>query len=182
MSRPISRRDAITLLTLAIAAGACSAGPRALVPGEDSCAHCRMTIDDTRFGALVLTARGRLQAFDSIECLAAYVSLLGPQEQPRGLWVANFDQPAQWLDPARAMFLQGSALRSPMGRDLAAFAPGNDQGALERFGGALMRWPEVVALAATPLRREHGAHGAARPVRTTRTRHTTGPSRGRPHA
>ena len=72
----MTRRDALTFFALALLA-ACTEPPRALVAGRDACAYCRMTIDDPRFGALVRTAKGRLQTFDSIECAAAYVAALG---------------------------------------------------------------------------------------------------------
>lgn len=141
----MDRRRAVTLIALAVAAGACSRGPRALVSGEDACAFCRMTIDDVRFGALVLTARGKLQTFDSIECLASYLAALPTAEQPRGAWVANFEHPAQWLDAQRATYLQGSQVKSPMGRELAAFAGEADVSDLtKRYGGRVVAWPDVV--------------------------------------
>lgn len=149
----MDRRRALTLLVLAVAAGACSRGPRALVAGTDTCAHCRMTIDDVRFGALVLTARGKIQTFDSIECLASYLAALPSDEQPRGAWVADFEHPAHWVDAERATYLHRSQLRSPMGRDLAAFATDSDAADLaRRYGGRAIDWRGVRALVTQPVR------------------------------
>jgi copper chaperone NosL len=145
--RPVS----FALLTFAIAAG-CNSGPRALVPGEDACATCRMTIDDVRYGAMVLTARGKLQTFDSIECLATFVRTLPPAAAPRAIWVADFEHPSRWLDATRARFLHGSTLHSPMGRDLAAFPEHAPAAAIvQKFGGSAIGWTDVLDLAGQAL-------------------------------
>ncbi len=147
----MTRRELLTLLALACVAGCSDDAPRALVRGEDSCAYCRMTIDDARFGALVLTDRGRLQTFDSIECAASWVATQTPAHEPRAIWVANFADPSQWVDATRAVFLHGSRLRSPMGRDLVAFATDSDPDALQRaHGGAAITWQGIRELVAEP--------------------------------
>jgi copper chaperone NosL len=158
MSTTLSRRDALSTLAwlavggLGLSTMACTASPRPLVPGEDSCAFCRMTIDDARFGALVVTAKGRLETFDSIECAAAYVQGLAESEPPRTVWVADFSAPARWVDATRAVYLHGSRLRSPMGRELVAFADDADTTTLvAEHGGRLTTWAGVRTLVADPI-------------------------------
>lgn len=158
MTPTLSRRDALATLGwlavggLGLSTMACTASPRPLVPGEDSCAFCRMTIDDVRFGALVVTAKGRLETFDSIECAAAYVQGLASSEPPRTVWVADFSAPARWVDATRAVYLHGSRLRSPMGRELVAFAADADTATLlAEHGGTLTTWSGVRALVADPV-------------------------------
>jgi copper chaperone NosL len=111
-----------------------------------------MTIDDARFGALVVTAKGRLETFDSIECAAAYVHALSDSEPPRTVWVADFSNPARWVEATRAVYLHGSRLRSPMGRELVAFAADADTTTLlSEHGGTLTTWSGVRALVADPV-------------------------------
>jgi len=144
MSRSLT---SLAVLVLALSASACGSGPRPLVAGEDSCRYCRMTIDDPRFGAMVLTARGRLETFDSIECLAGYVSSLASTSTPRAIWVADVENPSRWLDVTNARFLYGGTLHSPMGRRLAALDSAADVDAVrQRLGGELMSWPQVLTL------------------------------------
>jgi copper chaperone NosL len=139
-------------LVLALATAACDAGPRALVAGEDACRYCRMTIDDVRFGALVQTSRGRLETFDSIECLASFVNAMPAAEKPRGVWVTDFDAPGTWIPVERARFLQQSSIKSPMGRELAAFSGDVSPDELvRRHGGRPLTWAEVTALVARTL-------------------------------
>ena len=122
-----------------------------------------MTIDDVRFGAMVITAKGRIQTFDSIECLASYVAALSSSEQPRGVYVANHEHPAQWVDAAQATYLHKSQLRSPMGRELAAFQRQADRTSLvQRYGGTPLAWSEVLTLVGPPHNTapSHGSHGS----------------------
>jgi nitrous oxide reductase accessory protein NosL len=45
------------------------------------------------------------------------------------------------------VFMRGGALRSPMGRDLAAFSSSRDTSELRRtFGGDVVTWAEVRSL------------------------------------
>ncbi len=147
MSRSLA---SLAALVLAVSASACGSSPRPLVAGEDSCRYCRMTIDDPRFGTMVMTARGRLETFDSIECLAGYVSSQTVGSAPRAIWVADVEHPSRWLDVTRARFLYGSTLHSPMGRRLAALDAAADVEAVRlRLGGELMSWPQVLTLVAS---------------------------------
>ena len=144
MNRSLS---SLAALLLALSASACGSGPRPLVAGEDSCRYCRMSIDDPRFGAMVLTDRGRIETFDSIECLAGYVGSLEQTSTPRDIWVADVEHPSRWLDVRHARFVSGGTLHSPMGRHLVAVDSAADvDGVRQRFGGELLSWPQVLTL------------------------------------
>ena len=146
---------------LALSAVACSSGPRALVVGEDACGYCRMTIDDVRFGAMVVTATGRVETFDAVECLASFVLSLPPGTPPRSVWVANYEAPSQWISASTARFLNGSSLHSPMGRELAAFDTATTPESLRaKYGGRMMTWTEVLSLVEREKFAPTGAAGA----------------------
>jgi copper chaperone NosL len=118
-------------------AGCAPKVPRAIAYGREACAECRMVADDPRFGAELVTAKGRLYVFDSIECLAAFTLAKGGDA--RGLWVTDYAHPGTLLpvDSARFRRLAGAA-GSPMGKGLAATSL--DDRAAE------MAWPDVLAL------------------------------------
>jgi copper chaperone NosL len=149
----IPLRSTVAILTLALAASGCdSTAPRALVSGQDACSTCRMTIDDIRFGALLITAKGKIETFDSIECLASFVATLPPALAPRGVYVADFDHPSHWLDARRAQYLHQGQLHSPMGRELAAFpADSAPETLTARFGGHSVTWTDVLSMTRTKL-------------------------------
>ena len=40
--------------------------------GVDACAYCKMNIVDPKFGAELITKKGRVYKFDAIECMVNY--------------------------------------------------------------------------------------------------------------
>jgi copper chaperone NosL len=141
----------------------CNGGPRPLVAGQDACDFCRMMITDARFGGELVTRTGRVRTFDSIECLASYVSTAGDTAGMRGLWVADYA--SKRLIPAEsARYLLAGKLHAPMGRDIVSFAPAATAGELERtYGGKVISWREVVTLVRSRGDSSAGAPNDVRP-------------------
>jgi copper chaperone NosL len=134
----------VVALVLALAFSACApAGPRAIRYGEESCGYCRMTITDRRFGGQAVNAHGRIDAFDSIECLADYVNA-APADTPRpAAWVADFQHAGHFIPADSARFVRLAAASSPMGAGLAAIAASAPAGAVPTTGPALT-WAELL--------------------------------------
>ncbi len=142
----------LSVLLCALSMLACGSSPRELVRGEDTCRYCRMTIDDVRFGALVETSRGKLETFDSIECLASFVAALPATEAPRAVWVADFDHAGRWLRADSALYVQHGRIASPMGRELLAVDGTRARAEVtQQHGGTVLTWREVSALVAHEL-------------------------------
>lgn len=101
-----------------------------------------MGIDDFRFAAQFVTAKGKVLFFDSIECLAAH-RVLHPdwQGQP---WIRDFERD-DWLEAERTYFIRSPVLRSPMGVNVAAFG-GRQQFevAYAYYHGAELHWPDLL--------------------------------------
>ena len=141
---------------------ACDEAPRDLVSGEDPCRYCRMAIDDIRFGAMVKTDKGKIETFDSIECLAAFIGNLPASMKPKGVWVADFTRPDRWIDVDSARFVQTTTLKSPMGRELAAFDPNLSAEELTRtYGGRVLDWHAVKAIVLSQPFAPKGAAGTS---------------------
>lgn len=133
------RRLSAVLVLLACGTGA----PMPLVAGHDACEFCRMAITDLRFGGEVVLTSGRHVTFDSIECLASFLAAESDPSRVRSVWVSDFEQ-QRLVDAASAVFVRGGSLRSPMGRELVAFAAGTNAASLRaRYGGALLGWDAV---------------------------------------
>lgn len=122
----------------------CSTEPEPIQYGKDNCAHCMMLISDTKYGAELITQKGKIYKFDSIECLAAYSNKLQPKEI-NSLWVVDFSQPRSLLKVDDSHFLLSDNLRSPMGLYLSAY---KDEANLSKiknqFGGEKISWNELV--------------------------------------
>ena len=64
----------LNLLFLSLSLISCSVEPKPVPYGEANCTHCNMTISDNRYGAELVTDKGKVFYFDAVECLAAYVA------------------------------------------------------------------------------------------------------------
>lgn len=138
----------VLLGVLALTLGACirASDPQPIDYGGAECDYCRMTISDPRFGAELVTAKGKVHQFDSIECLAGYYRQTNAAGAPRSIWVNDFRHPGTLIDAHGAVFVRTTTLHSPMGRGLVALAAGSDKAAARReFGGPTLTWDAVVA-------------------------------------
>lgn len=146
-------------------AGACAPqGPVPVKIGEDTCSHCLMTIADPRYATELITRKGVVHTFDSVECLASFL-LTGKAGEMASLWVTDFENPPAMVRAESAMFLHSPHLPSPMGMNLTAFAPDADTAAiLAKYPGELLDWQQVLALVGGrrdigPSGTGHGGHG-----------------------
>lgn len=103
-----------------------------------------MAITDPRFGAEVRTARGRVEAFDSIECAAGFVRSLAP-DAVGAVWVGDYEQPGTFVPVEHATFWRATDASSPMGSGLVASASRQPPAGLS-VAGAALDWAGVLAL------------------------------------
>lgn len=111
------------LLTFSLfSLNACNVGPKPLQMGKDLCQHCKMTLTDARFGAEIITKKGKVFIFDDVVCLKAYKqnNIKDPNDIKEIVFI-NFLNKNQFISSDKAFFLKSDALRSPMGSNLAAF-------------------------------------------------------------
>ena len=130
---------------------ACTPEPRPLAHGDDHCAHCLMTLSDEQYGAELVTTKGKVYVFDSVECLAAHqLEEAVATEDVHSLWVVDFQDPPNLVEVNKAFFLHSRDLRSPMGLNLTAFGPDITQQAVSHsFYGEILDWDSVLELVQT---------------------------------
>lgn len=135
----------LALGTLALTG--CTRGPVPIRYGQDACAHCSMTLVDQRYGAELITAKGKIHAFDDLNCLFQFQrEKLPATGKPPAIYVIDFAHPGTLVPAPEAFFIHDDQLRSPMGSGLAAFALESDRAtALRTLGGRgrPLRWPEL---------------------------------------
>ncbi len=143
----LSQGVSALVLGLALGSGGCrNLEPRAIAYGRADCDVCRMRIVDNRFGGEVVTHTGKVQQFDSIECLANYSAANAADVQ--SAWVSDFERPGTLIPASTALYVSQRNVSAGMGADLLALAPVADTAAVRaRFGVAPMTWHAVRELA-----------------------------------
>ena len=135
------------MLTAALSlAAACGAhGPEPIAYGVDTCGYCRMQIVDQRFGAKLVTVKGRTVKFDSIECLVAYYKQAAGAHDVASVWVSDVRHPGRLIDASSARFVDLGPGKAPMGRGWAAIADSTDAAAIGIADpAAIKRWADLL--------------------------------------
>ena len=112
--------------------------------GSDVCQFCSMIIVDQQHGSEIVTKKGRVYKFDSIECLLNYNQQNDQSEVAMKL-CNHFDMPGELITLEEASFLISENLPSPMGAFLTAFE--NESAAVKakkQYGGSIFDWNELV--------------------------------------
>lgn len=136
-----------TILSLALL-NSCSYQPEPIDYGKDICSHCSMAIVEKPFGTELITKQGKIEKFDSIECLAAYIlkDTIG-KDKIHSMWVTDYHNNQEFIGAEKAVYLHTKNIRSPMGMFLSAFK--SDKAAKETLGnndGDVLTWDEVKEL------------------------------------
>ena len=87
----------------------------------DTCEFCKMTIADGKFGAEVITQKGRVYKFDDVICLKNYCeeNHNTPIEK---YFVHDYLEDNQLIDATTASYIKGGNISSPMNGNVAAFS------------------------------------------------------------
>ncbi len=133
------------LFLLLLLAASCSVKERPISYGSDGCDYCKMTIMDHRYGAELVTEKGKIYVFDAAECLIEYLYHQDEtQIQPRYLLVTAYSEPDQLIDARSANYLVSKEMPSPMGAYLTAFS---ERDTVEKYqrekGGNIYTWDEL---------------------------------------
>jgi copper chaperone NosL len=119
--RGLLKNSRAKILALSFFLGACTAKVAPLLIGVDHCDNCHMQLTDARFGAELITEKGRVYKFDSIHCLREYLAKHS-SEKAKQIFVIDYFQPGKLISTSDAYFLSDASLEGPMGDSVAASA------------------------------------------------------------
>jgi copper chaperone NosL len=128
--------SAIVLLT------SCSSQPQPFKVGEDICHTCKMGIIDIKFGAEIITGKGKVYKFDDVGCMAKFIKSASLNEKDiNRKVVSDFENPSVFIDIDKVTFVVSPSLKSPMMGNAAAFI---SKSSAEAFNappeGQIMDW------------------------------------------
>lgn len=147
IARKRKTKPAVNLLTLLslFFFQACNAGTQQIVVGKDVCNYCKMPVSDNRFGAEILTTKGKIYKFDDAHCLLGFLHAPNfKNEKDYKVFVVDFSDDHSLITASKALFLKSEALRSPMNGNIAAFSNADSlQFASGKYLGSKLSWIEV---------------------------------------
>lgn len=134
------------LIVLTISIGACGSGPQPINFENENCDFCKMTISDSRFGAEIVTKKGKAFKFDDLHCIKGYLQdgKIKPDEIGN-IYFIDFSMPGNLIAEPKSHLLQNDQLNSPMGSNTVAFGSKDSLEAYKAlFSGKEITWEEYL--------------------------------------
>lgn len=103
--------------------GSCTNEVSPLKIGVDACDNCKMTISDARFGAEIVTRKGRNYKFDDISCLLNFMhggSL--KKTEIEATYLTDYCSPHLLIPVSKCTLSKSEQYGSPMNGNVASFA------------------------------------------------------------
>lgn len=124
---------------------ACKVEPEPLQFGKDGCHSCKMTLMDNKFGAEILTSKGKIYKFDDVNCmLTFYNSGQVPTDEMKEILIVDFSKPEKLIDARNALYVKSESIKSPMASNIAAFESNADLEKMnENWKGIILTWGEL---------------------------------------
>jgi copper chaperone NosL len=101
--------QAIIPLLAIILMSSCNTQPEAIKVGTDNCYFCKMTITDAKFGAELITQKGKIFKFDDVHCILSFLKTKTVEEKEiSGIYLVDFSSNHQFVKSTEAKLLQQS--------------------------------------------------------------------------
>lgn len=124
----------------------CNSAPGPLKVGVDNCYFCKMTISDAKFGAEIVTNKGKQFKFDDVHCLIGYLKTNDLQQAViKDIYITDFTGNHYLINIKQALLFKSDALRSPMGGNIAAFENADSLKFMQQhYQGNVVNWNELI--------------------------------------
>ncbi len=137
----------VTLFALLTILGfaSCNSKPEPIQVGNDNCSFCKMTVSDKRFGAEVVSQKGKVYKFDDIICLLDFIKEGNHNLGQATYYFTDFKEPHALAKETECLFLKSDNLKSPMNGGMAAFTSKQTlQQALQKYNGTQVEWSALI--------------------------------------
>lgn len=117
-----AKNVAASLIVLTVSFAGCSSGPQPIKFESENCDFCKMTITDSRYGAEIVTKKGKAFKFDDLHCIKGFLQdgEIRPDEVGH-IYFIDFSVPGNLIEASTSYLLQNDQLNSPMGSNTVAF-------------------------------------------------------------
>jgi copper chaperone NosL len=135
----------VLVVLFALVMVSCNRTPEPLVLGTDECSFCKMPMAEIKFGAEIITTKGKIYKFDDIGCMSKFLkTVFNKSEKVQSVLVVNYTDNKKFITAHESLFLKSDALHSPMNSGIAAFdSRQKAESFLSSYPGEIMSWEQV---------------------------------------
>ncbi len=111
---------------------------------SDGCDFCKMKIADGKFGAELITTKGRIYKFDDMHCMINYhKENLATKIQ--SFYIHDFNQNNVLISAETAFYVKGGEINSPMrGNIIAVKTEKEAKNIALKYNASLISWSEII--------------------------------------
>lgn len=133
------------LIMICMSVLSCSTEPEPLNYGTDICTFCKMTLVDNKFGAELVTKKGKVYKFDDLNCFVNYYnSGYEPVEDFQHRLVIDYSNPGKLMNATDGFYVKSPDIRTPMDSQIAAFGTKSSMDTfMKQWNGIYLSWGEV---------------------------------------
>jgi copper chaperone NosL len=135
------------MLLVATTIVSCNVKPQPFKLGKDNCYFCKMTVSDARFGAEIITQKGKMYKFDDTHCLLSFLkSGEVASKEIKDVYFVTFNGDHSFVKADEAILFKSDALNTPMNGNVAAFASSNELNKnMQTLKGTAVNWKVLSA-------------------------------------
>lgn len=123
----------------------CNVEPEPIEFGKEDCNYCKMKIMDSKFGAEIVTKKGKVFKFDDVNCMVRHIKDEKIDETTlEFMLIIDYSKAGSFLDVKKAYFIRSEQIKSPMGSYIAAFQTKDNQTKYNtKWNGELWNWSKI---------------------------------------
>ncbi len=123
----------------------CSNKPEPITVGKDNCTFCKMTISDNRYGAELISTKGKIYKFDDSHCLLSFLETNEVTEKNiSAVYFTDFTGQHNLINADVALLFQSNAIKGPMNGNIAAFSNTDSMKKMkDQNDGLVVEWKQL---------------------------------------
>ena len=121
----------------------CEVKPRDIKYGYDECKFCKMRVMDKQHALEIVTVKGKVLIFDSIECMLKKTKEIDENEI-KFILTNTYEEPSVLYNAYESTYIISEDILSPMGMNLTAFQ--DEESAIDFINhnsGEIYNWEEI---------------------------------------
>lgn len=139
-------KDLILMFMSVVIFSSCNTDPQPISFGTDGCDFCSMTISDNRYGAELITKKGRIYKFDDLHCIHGFLKNNTVAEADiHSVWLVDYQHDGKLIASDKSFLWHNVELKTPMGSNTVALDNAADvEKNITEHGGNQLTWLEFL--------------------------------------
>ncbi len=120
--KKLRNKNLITSLIFLFFLSGCTTDADKIVVGKDNCAMCKMTITDPKYGAELVTKKGKVFKFDDVDCMMSFLKDDVNKISIKDKYIVDYCANHSLVNINNAFLLKSVQIHAPMNGNIIGFS------------------------------------------------------------